>query len=555
MAFNDNYEWISGWIHDYYCDKDGSELIFNLNNNKFFECPICHFKYTDEKRKRAWITKYRYQIFNSLEIYSKKFLENKNKEILAYLEDALNYYALNYDKFAIHNKDGEVFDTIISSNRCGRITAQGLNEAMISIQIVNCINNIELYLNAKTKKNVYNLLFPQIYELLKPQINKIHNICCYEVCAIAIMGIISNNEKMIKFAFNSTYSFYNQLDKGITKDYFWFEGSFHYHFFVLKPILELLKLAKAYSYDIPEKYYEIGKKMLIQGVACSFNDCSLPSPNDGWPNKSLFDYIEVYNLGIEIFNDEFLDMLKFLTTKINKIGTTHFIDTGFSMLKNENWNVFIKYKDNNINHAHPDKLNIEIKSGNDFLTHDLSTCGYGSDISKNFYKKSYSHNTIIIDGKDQNLECETIMTSYNNHMIDVRVNNVYDSVSVSRKIQVLSKKIVDEVNVDYCGNKNVDYFFHCDAILISKVYYNAMESFKEYPYLENVKEIINKNDNIILKWKLNNKIIISKMNIKNKKLFLCNSPDNPNTKNRTTLMIRNNNKEKAYFKIEWEIID
>lgn len=556
MNFNDNYEWISGWIHDYYCDNDGQELIFDLNNSKYFECPICHFKYTDEKRKRAWITKYRYQIFNSLEIYSKKFLENKNEEILTYLEDALNYYASNYDKFVIHNKNGEIFDTVMnSSNRCGKITAQGLNEAMISIQVVNCINDIESYLNVKTKKNVYNLFFPQIYELLKPQVNKIHNICCYEICAIAMMGIISNNKKMLKFAFQSTYSFYNQLDKGISKDYFWFEGSFHYHFFVLKPILELLRLAKISNFDIPEKYYEIGKKMLIQGFACSFSNCSLPSPNDGWPNKSLFDYIGVYNLGIEIFNDELFDKIISITTKTNKTGTIHFIDTGFSILKNEYWNVFIKYKDNNINHAHPDKLNIEIKSNNDFLTHDLSTSGYGSDISKNFYKKSYSHNTVVINGKDQNLECESIIESYNDNMINVRVNKIYDNVDITRKIQLLSNKIIDEIKVNHYNSKNVDYFFHCDATLISELDYNVIESFKEYSYLENFKEIINKNSNIILKWKLNNKTIISKIEIKNKRLFICNSPNNPNIKERTTLIIRSNNEEKSSFKIEWRIIN
>lgn len=84
MTFNDNYEWISGWIHDYYCDKDGSELIFDLNNNEYFKCPICNFKYTDEKRKRAWITKYRYKLFKLLENYSKDYLENKNEEIITF---------------------------------------------------------------------------------------------------------------------------------------------------------------------------------------------------------------------------------------------------------------------------------------------------------------------------------------------------------------------------------------------------------------------------------------------------------------------------------------
>lgn len=506
MTFNDNYEWISGWIHDYYCDKDGSELIFDLNNNEYFKCPICNFKYTDEKRKRAWITKYRYRVFKLLENYSKEYLENKNEKIITFIKDALNYYSLNYDKFVIHNKDGEIFTTTINtSNKCGRITAQGLNEAMISIQIVNCINNISLYLDDETKKNVLNLLFSKIYELLKPQINKIHNICCYEICAIAMMGIVSNDKEMLGFAFNSPYSFYNQLDKGITKDYFWFEGSFHYHFFVLKPILELLKLAKIHNFYIPEKYYNIGKMMLIQGFKCSFNDCSLPSPNDGWPNRHLSDYIEVYNLGNDLFNDEFSNIIEFISTKTNIIGTTHFIETGFSLLKNKYWNIFIKYKDNNINHAHPDKLNIEIKNSNNFLTHDLATSGYGSNISKDFYKKSYSHNTIVIDGKNQNLKCDAVITSYNDNVINIRTKNIYDNVNISRKIQLLSNRLIDEIKIDYC-NKIVDYFFHSDAKLITKLDFNTNISCEEYSYLKNIKEVNLKNDNIILEWNLNNKL-------------------------------------------------
>lgn len=143
MNFNDNYEWLSGWIHDYYCDRDGSDLIFDINNSEFFECPLCHYKYTDVKRKRAWIIKYRYKIFNNLEEYSINYCLGKNKQYLKYIEDALEYYAFNYNKFLIHNKDGKIFDNYLNnSNKCGKITAQGLNEAMIAIQIVNCIENV-----------------------------------------------------------------------------------------------------------------------------------------------------------------------------------------------------------------------------------------------------------------------------------------------------------------------------------------------------------------------------------------------------------------------------
>lgn len=552
VIFKDNYRWLSGWIHDYYCDKDGSPLVFDENNNIYFECPICHYKYKDDRKRRAWVTKYRYKIFDMLEEYSKQYLLEKKDYYLTFIENALKYYSANYVKFEIHDKDGEIFDSYINeSNRCGKITSQGLNEAMMAIQFVNCLSNISYYLDEDIKDNVYEL-FNEIFCLLKPQINKIHNIQCYEISAIGMMGIISGNQKMIDFAFHSEYSFYKQLDSGITKDYFWFEGSFHYHLFVLKPILSLLSIAKKFKYNIDTKYYNLAKMMLIQCYKCSFSDCSLPSPNDGWPNRHLSDYIQVFELGNKLFANELDEILKSINNKKNNNNTIHLINTGFSVLKNKYWNVFIKYKDNNINHAHPDKLNIEIKHNGKYLTHDLSTAGYGSNISKHFYRKTYAHNTIVIDGKNQNIECNNIIENFDENMIYVKVNNAYDECEISRRIVLKSEIIDDMLIVNGKKNKIIDYFFHCDAKLLSIPYSNPIQSMNEYQYLDNIKEIKANDDEIVLSWDLNGEKLISKINLENKKLYICNSPDNPNQKNRTTLIIRSNNEEKASFKIEWK---
>lgn len=554
MKFKDNYKWMSGWIHDYYCDKDGSELIFNINNNYYFECPICHYKYKDEKRKRAWITKYRYKIFDQLEKYSEKYLLEKNSEYLTFIQNALNYYSINYNKFLIHDKNGSIFKKYENeSNKCGRITAQGLNEAMISIQVSNCIDNIDKYLDEKIKNLVFDKLFTEIYKLLTPQINKIHNINCYEICAIGIMGIISKNNDMINYAFNSDYSFYRQLEKGFTKDNFWFEGSFHYHLFVLKPILQLLIIAKKHSFEIPQKYYNTAKEMLNQCFKCCFSDCTLPSPNDGWPNRKLEDYMEVYKLGNELFKNEFVDIITSIDNKNSALCSIHLFNTGFSILKNEYWNMFIKYGENNISHAHPDKLNIEIKLGNDFLTHDLSNSGYGSSISKDYYKKTYSHNTIVIGSYDQNIDINGVVKEYSNNLINVSIKNLYDDVNVSRKLELLSNNLIDNVNVKYSGNNNVDYIFHCDAQLITDFEYKTKESFVEYPYFKDIKEVISKSDDILLKWKLNDKILDSDISLKDKSLFICSSPDNPDLKHRTTLVIRSNKHNNISFNVGWKL--
>lgn len=553
ITFKDDYKWMSGWIHDYYCDKDGAELHFDQNNSDDFECPICHCRYNDDKRRRAWVTKYRYHIFDHLEEYSKQYLLEKKEEYLKYIEEALEYYSSNYRYFEIHNKEGKIFDSNLgSSNRCGRITAQGLNEAMIAIKIVNCIHHINHYLNKEIKKKIYDFLFPDIYHLLKSQVNRIHNIDCYEICAIGMMGIVSNNEEMLNYAFHSPFSFYKQLDHGITKDYFWFEGSFHYHLFILKPILELFIIAKEYHYIIPEKYYDIAKKMLSQVYQCSFADCFLPSPNDGWPNLHLSNYLEVFKLGNRLFENEFVEVINSIDEKKNLSNTIHLVDTGFSILKNKYWNVFIKYQDNDINHAHPDKLNIEIKYGSHFLTHDLSSSGYGSSISKEFYKRTYAHNTIVVNGVDQNLTCKSFVTDYNSDMICVKVEDVYEEIEMLRKVQLLSNELNDEIMVTSSKDNIIDYFFHCDASLVTKIKNMSFSELKGYPYLKNIQEVQTNQNNIVLEWDLSGKKIFSHINLDDKKLYICESPDNPNKNHRTTLLIRNlSKKENAFFSIKW----
>lgn len=551
LLFYDDYNLISGWIHDYFCDDDGSELIFDINSSLYYECPMCHKKYNDEKRKRAWITKYRYLIFTKIESYSKYYLKNKNKKYLNFIINALDYYCTNYDLFVIHNKNGDSFESYINtSNNCGKITAQGLNEASIFMQVVNCIDNVKEYIPQSLQNNIFNNLFPKVFNLLKPQVNKIHNIICYEVCSIGMMGIISRNKEMLDFALNSNYSFYEQLNKGVTDDYFWYEGSFHYHLYVLKPIIEFLYFAKKYNYLINSKYFDIAKNMLIQAYNICFSDCSLPSPNDGWPNLFLDKYISLYEKANIIFDGYFESFIGNIKNHVNKSKGINLIKTGFSNLKTDNLNIFIKYNDNNLSHAHPDKLNIEVKYKNNFITHDLSTSGYGSIISKDFYKMTYSHNTVVIDEKNQSLDCVCHVNRYTEKYIDVEIKQAYEDCTLKRTINVEDTKFTDNFYVKCNKNKKIDYFFHVDGELLSNLKYENEIEIVSYSYLSNVKKV-KCNDTLTLNWAVNNILVDSTIDLGAKELYICTSPDNPNVKDRTTILIRDYSKE-CNFNLIWK---
>lgn len=137
--------------------------------------------------------------------------------------------------------------------------------------------------------------------------------------------------------------------------------------------------------------------------------------------------------------------------------------------------------------------------------------------------------------------------------MNVQVKNIYDGVDCSRKIELLNNKLNDYIKVDYSENQVVDYIFYCDAKLVSEFNSVDIDKIEAYPYFKGIKEVITKTDNISLTWKLNNQILNSDINLEDKKLFICISPDNPNIKNRVTLIIRNLSKKNVSFNIRWRL--
>ena len=95
-----------------------------------------------------------------------------------------------------------------------------------------------------------------------------------------------------------------------------------------------------------------------------------------------------------------------------------------------------------------------------------------------------------------------------------------------KEIELLNNKLNDYIKVNYSENQVIDYIFHCDAELVSKFNSIDLDKIEEYPYFKKIKEVITKADNISLTWKLNNQILNSDINLKDKKLFICISPDN-----------------------------
>lgn len=592
-SFKDDPTRLSAWGHHYFCPKDGGLLIYDRLSPTGHKCEICGQVYDDELFNDVWVYMYRNEAI--INVWKSAFLYKltHEEEYLDIVKKIVGYYADNYLEFKLHNKEGLVFDSIEEMKwGCGRIMPQGLNESIFIIRMINALELVKEDIGKDFLDNVNEKLFKEAFKLLKPQVDKIHNISCWKNSAIGIMGLFTNNEEMLDFAFNDEYNIRKQLVEGVTVDKFWYEGSIHYNFFTLEGVTNLLLFSELYDYDFGAEK-EIVRDMFLAAYKYAFDNHQLPNPNDGWPNLNLKTYSYIYSVATKIFgiDSEIGNLLKNIL-KTNAVRTElplsrpyyynneislerlvlipeispeeatevesksiNFTKSNYGILKKNNINVFYKYGHNGPSHAHPDKMNIEVVVGDYSLSRDLSNSGYGNQLCNEWHRMSTSHNTVVVNGENHVSTEPGQSLVFEDNLLEAEVIDVYPGVNFRRKIEINDNGFNDEFNVTSNKENVYDYFFHVEANLLTE--YKAEKAnleYKEngYQHINNVEKILVENPYIELEWKLGNYILVQKIDLENKELFIGKSPDNPITNERTTLIIRGHQKDINY-KSTWTI--
>ena len=172
---------------------------------------------------------------------------------------------------------------------------QGLNEAIVAIRFIQTIEILRDELDSAWLDRIHQKLFREMFRLMAPQAVAIHNISCWSLSAIGVMGLAMHDQEMIDYAFKSQFNMHEQLKKGVTKDGFWYEGSIHYNFFLLEGVSYLFLFSKIYDYDFGQESTAILERMFVQAYQYAFDNLYLPNPNDGWPDLNLKTFSYVYH--------------------------------------------------------------------------------------------------------------------------------------------------------------------------------------------------------------------------------------------------------------------
>lgn len=464
---------------------------------------------------------------------------------------------------------------------CGRILPQGLNESIICIRMIQALEIVKDELDQDYLDFIYEHLFKEMYLLLKPQVDMIHNIRCWNNSALGLIGFFFHKKEIIDFVFEGPYNIRKQIQEGVTSDYFWYEGSIHYNFFTLEGISALLLFSKIYDYDFGDCEKTI-EQMFISAYHYAFSNQFLPNPNDGWPSINLKTYSYIYHTASKIFGEDSLVTMILKNIENNPLPRTplplskpfyidneiayerllfhpdmdlsdyavvvqktqNFPKSSFAMLRNQAMNVFVKYGLNGPSHAHPDIINIEVIHQNDLISRDVSNAGYRARLCNEWHRRTLAHNTVVRNGEDVPSSRPGNTIFYSEDHLICEAKEVYPGVDEKRDIALLENGFVDLYSVYAKESAVFDYVFHLESNLTvdqtSLQLEDASLGFQDcgYQHVQETKRIVSDADVLVLNGHLNDKDWTITVDQKGKEVYLLKTLDNPVNQTRTTILIR-----------------
>ncbi len=582
-GFCDSAEKLSRWGHWYFCDDDGGRLIFDLNSPHEHRCEVCGKVYGDEILDGVWTTFYRNRAVIMALVSAVIYRATRERKYFDYTVKVIGFYADYYKEFPLHNKENDhcdSYDTMVWG--CGKMMPQGLNESIVAIRFVQAIEILREELDEGWLKGVYRNLFREVFHLLAPQVTSIHNISCWDLSAIGVMGLAFRDQEMIDFAFNSEFNIREQLKKGVTQDFFWYEGSIHYNFFLLEGISYLFLFSRLYRYEFGEESSRIFENMFIQAYHYAFDNQYLPNPNDGWPNLNLKTFSYVYHTVARAFGEDSpvgnltkiietsreprtilplsepyycenrvcLEQLLFnidfdYATVIPVERTSrNFPRSNFVMLRNQNWNVFMKYGLNGRSHAHPDIMNVEIMYKGRRITRDLSNAGYQSRLCNEWHRKTLSHNTVCYNGTDITSVSPGECLYYDGGRVMALARQVYEGIDYQRTLTVTEDQVEDDFRIKSQKEGIYDYVFHFESdirLICDLVCREADLEFdmNGYQHILETRKVETEKRQISLKAEGDGcRLEVTAELEEGQEVYLLKTMDNPVNRTRSTILIR-----------------
>lgn len=407
----------AAWGHDYHCHDDGAKLVFAWEDGGDHICSQCGKAWRGEPFDSAR----RYHVHHQLGLQARSLgaMWQMTGEHRYAIEAAriLSEYAEHYAGFPEHGN--------VPFNGPGKLFAQTLDESHWIINLCLAYRFVEDCLDAHGhREQVRESLFRPCADFLVRHIEQqIHNHNCWITAAIVCVGLTLDDETVAKAGLHGRYGLLDQLERGILEDGLWYEGSMHYHYYVLDALIWVSLLGEGGAADLRrhpkvERMFETPLRLLLA-------DGTFPIMNDMKPGYGLKDVAPNYEAACDWYGAERFGAWLAAANAGGERGSLHALlfgceadvpaanpgeggrsacapASGLALLTNRaGWELVVKHAPFGGEHDHMDRLGLSLRHGKLPFFIDCGTTAYGVPVHYEWFKHTYSHNTLCIDGKDQ----------------------------------------------------------------------------------------------------------------------------------------------------------
>jgi hypothetical protein len=403
----------------------------------------------------------------------------------AYMEKAkeiLLAYADSYLTYEIQDKEGRTGD---QASAGGRATSQGINEARWVIPLAWAYDLIYNEMSDAERTAVADQILRPAADLLMLNNEGRHNHQTWYNSGVGVIGLALGEREYVWYALlKDDSSLGYQLDKSITDDGMWYEGSMHYQFYVIRALQPLMEATHHAGFNV----YEHPHYKALFDFMVTYADPALEMPtiNDGRVvDLADSDRVTYYELAytrlgdphyVPILAESYRNSLNALLYGRPQLGQaatpewqTQYYDASNlvamrSGADDTSLQVTFNYMGYEGGHSHADQLSLVIYGLGIPLFPDAGSIKYREPEQEGWFKQTLAHNTLVVDGVSQErasaAEMRQFVTANGGQIATVAHSDLYPGVFLTRTVLMNDDYLIDIFNADSAEMHTYDWVYH-----------------------------------------------------------------------------------------------
>ena len=222
--------------------------------------------------------------------------------------------------------------------------------------------------------------------------------------------------------------------------------------------------------------------MFATPVRGAYSNLDYVAHNDGWYGSSLTSSARYYGYAYQRYNKDplFASVCSICISRQTKLkgfewlmcpdvlaasaaisqGSSVFENIGYAVLRSGKVSATVKFGPHGGGHGHPDKLSITLHDGEREILPDLGTPAYGVPDYKLWYKKTISHNTVTVDGRDQKPSSGCLVrfeSRPDGGTLEAVADSAYNNVRMRRTVDLSPSGLTDAFTCESDSVHTYDY--------------------------------------------------------------------------------------------------